>query len=171
MARPRIDRQKVWELSDAGVKGVEIARKMKCSSAAVCKILKEAKYITRAAAVAAPQYERKKDKATSHLLWLCERAQKEIDWIESEVPRKGDKDYRHWLDQKLKFSAEMRKLIGSIADIGYKLFQVEEINEILRIIDEEIGKEDEDCQKRIRERIQRRRNIRFAPAEHKQQAG
>ena len=165
--KARVDRQKVWELNESGVKGTEIAKRLNCSNAAVCKILKESKYVSRAAVSAAPKYERKKDKATSHLLWLCERAQKEIDWIESEVPRTDGKEYRHWLDQKLKFSAEMRKLIGSIADIGYKLFQVEEINEILRIIDEEIGKENEDCQKRIRERIQRRRNIRFASGEHK----
>ena len=40
-------------------------------------------------------------------------------------------DYRAWQDQKLKFAAEMRKLISAISDIGYRLFQVDETTEIL----------------------------------------
>ncbi len=53
----------------------------------------------------------------------------------------------------------MRKLITAVADIGYKLFQANEVAEIFAIIDEEIGRESVECQARIRERIQRRRNI------------
>ncbi|MFC1891860.1 hypothetical protein ACFLZT_05650, partial [Thermodesulfobacteriota bacterium] len=81
--------------------------------------------------------------------------------IEKEVPPKTDADYRDWQNQKLKFAAEMRKLISGMADISYKLYQANEISEILRIIDEEIGCESEECQKRIRDRLQSRQNIRF----------
>ena len=37
----------------------------------------------------------------------------------------------------------------------------EEVAEILRIMDEEIGLESPECQKRIRDRIERRRAVRF----------
>jgi AraC-like DNA-binding protein len=162
MARAKIDRIKVKELYDKGIRPIDIAKKLGCSKGAVSKILKEMGLeVTKAAVSEAPKYEQRRDAATKHLLYLADKAKSELDWIESTVPPANDVEYREWQNQKLKFAAEMRKLISAMADIGYKLFQVEEVNEVIRIIDEEIGCESEDCQKRIRERIQRRRNLRF----------
>jgi predicted transcriptional regulator len=162
MARKIIDRVKVQELFDKGVRVIDIAAQLGCTKGAVSKILKEMGHeVVKAAVSAAPKYEQRRDQATQHLLYLAEKARFELDWIESTVPPANDVEYREWQNQKLKFAAEMRKLISAMADIGYKLFQVEEVNEIIRIIDEEIGCESQECQKRIRERIQRRRNIRF----------
>jgi hypothetical protein len=115
----------------------------------------------KAAVSKAPKYEQRKDAATEHLLYLADKAKFELDWIQNTVPPQNDADYREWQNQKLKFAAEMRKLISAMADIGYKLFQVSEMTEILKIIDEEIGNESSECQRRIRERLQRRRNFRF----------
>ena len=162
MARAKIDRIKVKELHDKDIKPVDIANKLGCTKSCVSKILKEMGLeVTKAAVSKAPKYEQRRDAATKHLLYLADKARAEIDWIEKTVPPKNDEDYREWQNQKLKFAAELRKLISAMADIGYKLFQVEEVNEVIRIIDEEIGRESGECQKRIRERIQRRRNIRF----------
>ena len=91
----------------------------------------------------------------------ADKARKELEWIESSVPPKADADYRSWQDQKLKFAAEMRKLISAMSDIAFKLFKAEEVNEILNIIDQEIGCESTECQQRIRDRIRRRRAVRF----------
>lgn len=165
MALPTIDYVKVRELHDAGVKSIDIAKKLKVTRGTISKVLKKMGLeCTKAVFPAAPKYEARKDAATEHLIYLADKAKAELDWIEKTVPPKNDPDYREWQNQKLKFAAEMRKLISAMADIGYKLFQVEEINEIIRIIDEEIGYESQECQKRIRERIQRRRNIRFPSA-------
>jgi hypothetical protein len=165
MARKVIDRVKVKELHDKGVKVVDIAVKLRCGKGTISKILKEMGLeVVKASVAAAPKYEKRRDAATKHLLYLADKAKGELDWIESTVPPQNDSEYREWQNQKLKFAAEMRKLISAMADIGYKLFQVEEVNEVIRIIDEEIGRESEDCQKRIRERIQQRRNIRFPSA-------
>jgi IS30 family transposase len=165
MAIPKIDYVKVKELHDSGMKGIDIAKKFGVTKGTISKALKKMGHESaKAAVVAAPKYEKRRDAATKHLLYLADKAKIELDWIEKTVPPINDADYREWQNQKLKFAAEMRKLISAMADIGYKLFQVEEVNEVIRIIDEEIGHESESCQKRIRERIQQRRNIRFPSA-------
>jgi len=162
MAKKTIDRIKVRELFDGGKKVTEIAVKLGCGKGTISKILKEMGLtVAKAAVSAAPKYVDKKDAATDHLLFLANRAKAELDWIENTVPPKNDAEYRDWQNQKLKFAAEMRKLITAVGDIGYKLFQINELVEILRIIDEEIGNESPECQRRIRERLQRRQNIRF----------
>lgn len=162
MARKTIDRIKVRELHDNGAKVVDIAAELGCGKGTISKILKAMGLeVAKAAVSAAPRYEKRKNQATEHLLYLADRARVELDWIESTVPPKKNADYREWQNQKLKFAAEMRKLINTITDVGYKLFQISEMAEILKIIDEEIGNESKSCQLRIRERLQRRRNIRF----------
>ena len=162
MGKQTIDREQVEKLHDAGLGVVEIANKLTVSKGSISKILKQMGiYVTRAAVKVAPEYVEKKDAASDHLLFLAERARHELEWIETTVPPKDDAEYRAWQDQKIKFSAEMRKLISAMADIGYKLFQASEVTEALRIIDEEIGNESLECQRRIRERLQLRRDIRF----------
>jgi DNA-binding MarR family transcriptional regulator len=167
MARKKIDRLKVKELFDSGSKVTEIANKLGCTKGTISKILKEMGLeVTKAAVKAAPEYVEKRADATDHLMYLAEKARNELEWIEKTVPPQGDAEYREWQNQKLKFAAEMRKLIAAVADIGYKLYQVNEVTEVLRIIDEEISCESTECQKRIRDRIQRRRNIRFPVTFH-----
>jgi IS30 family transposase len=162
MARAIIDRVEVKELFDKGNGVTEIANKLGCVKGTISKILKEMGLtVAKAAVAAAPKYEKKKDTATAHLLFLANKAKKELEWIEKEIKPKTDSEYREWQDQKLKFAVEMRRLISAIADIGYKLFQVSELTEILRIIDEEIGHESKECQQRIRDRLKSRRDIRF----------
>jgi hypothetical protein len=162
MSKKIISRLKVRELYDAGQTVTEIAAQMGCGKGAVSKILKKMGLeVTKAAVKEAPKYIERRDAATEHLLFLAEKARKELEWIEDSVPPKTDEEYRAWQDQKLKFAAEMRKLIGAVADIGYKLFQQSEMVEIIKIIDEEVGNESSECQKRIRERLQRRQHIRL----------
>ena len=162
MAQKIIDRIKVKELFDEGKKVVEIASELGCGKGTISKILKEMGLtVAKAAVSAAPKYVDKKDAATDHLLFLADKARNELEWIETTVPPKNDADYREWQDQKLKFAVEMRRIISAIADIGYKLFQISELTEVLRIIDEEIGNESKECQQRIRDKLKSRRDIRF----------
>ena len=162
MGLKKLDYDQVKELHDKGMMGIEIAQKLGVTRGTISKALKKMNLsVAKVAMGEAPKYEKRKDAATKHLLYLADKARSELDWIEQSVVPNNDADYREWQNQKLKFAAEMRKLIGAMADIGYKLFQAEEINEVLFIIDEEIGRESPECQKRIREKIQQRRNIRF----------
>jgi DNA-binding MarR family transcriptional regulator len=158
----KIDRLKVKELHDQGVRVTDIAKQLGCGKGTVSKILKQMGLeVVKAALTVAPKYVDTKDAASDHLLYLAEKAKQELEWIEKEVLPSTDSEYRAWQDQKIKFTQEMRKLISTIADIGYKLFQASEVTEVLRIIDEEIGYESEECQRRIRERVKRRRDLRF----------
>lgn len=162
MAKARVDRLTVWEMQDKGIKDVDIAKQLQTSKGTISKIRREREgEVTTAAVQAAPVYVEKQDTATNHLLFLVEKMKGELDWLEKKVPRKKDPEYRAWQAQKIAFSGEVRKLITALGDIGYKLFQANEVAEIFRIIDEEIGYESPECQARIRERIQRRRNLRF----------
>ena len=157
-----IDRIKVKNLYDKGLKVTEIANELGCGKGTISKIIKKMELaVAKAAVPEAPKYVEKKDEATEHLMFLANKARGELEWIEKSVPPKTDSEYREWQNQKLKFAAEMRKLLSAVADIGYKLFQANEVAEIVRIINEEIGNESKECQYRIRERLERRRDIRF----------
>ena len=162
MTQAQLDYEMIRKLRDDGWKLDRIALELGTTKGAVSKALKKmGRAVTAAAVEAAPRYERKRDMATDHLLFLCDKARGELQWIEETVPPETTGEYRAWQDQKLKFAAEMRKLIAAVADVGYKLFQTEEVREILEIIDQEVGYESPECQKRIRDRIQQRRAIRF----------
>ena len=162
MPAPSIDHLKVKELHDKGMKVTEIAEELGFTKGGISKALKKMNLaVANTAMVAAPQYEQKKRDATEHLMFLANKAKSELEWIESTVPPKKDEEYRKWQNQKLKFCAEMRKLINTMADIGYKLFLIDEVKEILLEIDEEIGRESKECQARIRSRLKRRRDLRF----------
>jgi DNA-binding MarR family transcriptional regulator len=162
MPRRSIDRDKVKELFDAGLNATDIAKELSATKGAISKVIKSMNLeVVKAAVEVAPQYVERKDTATDHLLYLTDKARAELDWIEKEVPPKKSAEYRAWQDQKLKFGAEVRKLISAMGDIAFKLYQANEVAETLKIIEEEIGCESPECQKRIRDRIKRRRDIRF----------
>jgi len=162
MAKATIDKGKVRELHDKGVRVIDIATQLGVSKGAISKTLKKMRLeITKAVIPEVTEYVKTKNDATRELRLLVDKAFEEIDWIENTVPPKNGAEYRAWQDQKLKYSGEIRRLFTAVADIGYKLFQADEVREALRIIDEEIQHESIECQQRIRERLTRRRSIRF----------
>ena len=163
MSKKLIDRMKVKELHDGGAGVTEIAHTLGCGKGTVSKILKSMDlYIVKSAAEeAAPAFVKKKVTASDTLALLVEKAQKELEWIEKEVPPEKSEDYREWQSQKLRVTAEIRKLIDSIASLGYKLFQAQEVSETLEIILQEVRSESAECARRIRERLERRQHIRI----------
>lgn len=157
-----LDYSKVAELHDQGLGVVAIAEQLGVTKGAVSKAIKKlGREVTKCAVAEASTHHSQKNAATEYLFYLCNKARNELEWIEAEVEPAKTEDYRAWQDQKLKFAAEMRKLISAISDIGYRLFMSEEVAEILQIFDEELGLESPECQKRVRDRIERRRAIRF----------
>ena len=157
-----IDYKRVQELLDEGNKPIEIARIMGVTRGAISKVIKKLNLaVTSIALEAATDYVARKNKAADELMALTAKAKAELEFMEKEVPPKATKAYRAWQDQKLKFCVEIRKLISTMGDIAYKLYQSQEVEEKLRIIDEEIGRESMDCQRRIRDRLDRRESIRF----------
>lgn len=172
MGKRKIDRAVVRGLRDQGYQVVEIAEKLGVTKGAVSKALKEMRLeIARSATAVAPRYAARKDAASEHLMYLMDRARQELQWIEDSVVPEADEEYRAWQDQKLKFAAEMRKLVSAMGDVAYKLYQANEVAEVLKIIEEEIGHESPGCQRRIRDRIQARRAARFPIEQHYEAPG
>jgi predicted transcriptional regulator len=160
----RTDIAKLKRLHSKGMTVTAMAKELGVDKSTVSKQLKKLNLAVATIATqgkVAARFVEKNDAATEHLLFLADKARSELEWIEDTVPPKNTEDYREWQNQKLKFASEMRKLINAMADIGYKLFHTNEVKEILTIMDEEIGRESRECQRRIHERIERRRAIRF----------
>lgn len=163
MVKLKTDISRLRELHEKGLSVTEMAKQLSVSKGTASKQLKKLNLtVVKQGVQVAKKIADKKGEVTDHLMFLVDKAKSELDWIEETVPPKDDAEYRAWQDQKIKFAAELRKTIGAISDIAYKMFQANEVKEVLQIIDEEIGHESPECQKRIRERIQQRRDIRFA---------
>lgn len=161
--RPRqIDRDKVLELNDRGFGCSAIARELGCSKGSVSKILKALGVeVVKANVQVATRYVEKKNTAADHLEHLANKLRDELDWIEETVPPDNTKEYRDWQDQKIKFAAEMRKLIRSMGDIAAKIFQAQHVEEVLAIVIEEVGVESPAARRRIVERLKTQRDIQF----------
>lgn len=156
----RIDREKVLELHDRGFGVTAIARELGCSKGSISKILKAlGVQVVKANVQVATRYVEKKNTAADHLEHLAGKLRDELDWIEQTVPPKNTKEYRDWQDQKIKFAAEMRKLIRSMGDIAAKIYQAQHVQEVLAIVIEEVGGESPACRRRIIERIKTQRDI------------
>lgn len=146
---------------ELGVNKGTISRQLKKLGLAVAAVTVQRTVENAARAKVSSEQYKEESAAIKHLLFLADKAKSELAWIEQKVPPQTTKEYREWQGQKLKFIGEMRRLIDTMADTAYKLFHTEEIKEILGMILEEVGNESPECQKRIYERIERRRRVRF----------
>jgi uncharacterized protein YukE len=104
---------------------------------------------------AAPVIVKNADDAKRELSKLISVCNDKINWIEECVNQSSGEHYQNWQRVMLRHVAEIRKLIGAMADIEYKLHHVEIVEKALMIMFEEIGHESKECQKRIRDRLER----------------
>jgi len=104
---------------------------------------------------AAPIIIKTADDAKLQLSNLISRCNGELNWIQDSVEQDSDSNYRSWQEIALKHVAEIRKLISTIADIEYKLHHVDVVEKALLIMFEEIGSESKECQRRIRDRLEK----------------
>jgi len=168
MATPlKIDPVKLNELLAEGKKTKEISSYFKCSPGAVSqakrrlgvaivKASAEKKVGRRDASTrAAPIIIKNTDDAKRHLSALITRCSNELQWIQDSVKQEVNCDYRAWQETAIKHVAEARKLVSTIANIEYKLHHVGVVEKALIIMFKEIGNESKECQKRIRDRLER----------------
>jgi hypothetical protein len=157
-----LDYKAVAELSGQGLRVVEIAERLKSTKGAVSKALKKMdRDVTRCVMPAAVEQYEKKVQVQEHLLFFLTDYMSEFRRLNDEKPPSNADVFGEWLNQKLALGAESRKVVSTLSDICYRMFQAEEVAEILKIMDEEIGHESVECQARIRDRIEKRRAIRF----------
>ena len=103
----------------------------------------------------APEFVNKRETAMDRLMNLANACEDELKWIAETVPPSKSTGYQVWQDQKIKHVAEIRKLISAMADIRVKIYHVESVEKALKVMYQEIGNESLECQKRIRDRLQR----------------
>ena len=168
MATPlKIDPAKLNKLLNEGRKTKEIAEFFDCSPGAVSqakrrlgiavvKASAEKKVGRRDASTkAAPIIINNAQDARRQLSALISRCNNQLAWIQDSVKQTVDSDYRTWQETAIRHVAEARKLISAMADIEYKLHHVGVVEKALLTMFEEIGNESKECQKRIRDRLER----------------
>lgn len=158
MATPqKIDLVELDRLINEDKSTSEIARHFGCTPGAVSQAKRKLGVAVAkdAATRAAPVLVERKQTAMDRLLNLADRCDEELEWIKEAVPPTTDEEYRHWQGVKIKHVAEIRKLISAMGDIRFKMYQVEKVERALKIMFEEIGNESKECQKRIRDRLER----------------
>lgn len=162
MKRSLLDYDAVARLHGEGLRVIDIAERLGVNKATISKALKKlGRDVTRCVLPAAVEQAEKKMALVDSLFFYATDYMKLYKAGREGVPPESAEQYAAWLDCQLKLGSESRKVVTAIADISFKMFQAEEVAEILRIMDEEIGLESPECQKRIRDRIERRRAVRF----------
>jgi hypothetical protein len=147
------------ELHEQGKTTKEIAAHFNCTPGAVSQakrrlgiaVVREMASSIRAA----PVIINKADDAKVELSELIAVCKDKINWIEQCVAQDTGKHYQNWQTVMLRHVAEIRKLIGAMAEIEYKLHYAEIVEKALLIMFEEIKNESKECQKRIRDRLER----------------
>ena len=138
-----------------GVAVVKVAAERKKNPDRLTSVNANDKKVLDASNKAAPIIINTADDAKFQLSTLVTRCNDELRWIQNSVEQKSDSTYKGWQEIALKHVAEIRKLVSALADIEYKLHHVDIVEKALLIMFEEIGHESKECQKRIRDRLER----------------
>jgi transposase len=165
-AKLKIKPNKLNKLLATGKTNKEIAKHFKCSPGAVsqakrrlgvevCRATAVKRKNYNAAVQAAPKILKNAEDAKYQLSVAIQRCNEELSWISESVNKSCDGEYRQWAETALKHVAEVRKLISALADVEYKLHHVATVEKALLIMFEEIGRESIECQKRIRDRLEK----------------
>lgn len=111
--------------------------------------------IRASATRAAPLIVKNAEDAKAQLSVLITRAGEELGWISEFVPQIANEDYRAWQELSIKHMAEIRKLISAMVDVEYKLNHIDNVQKALLIMYQEIAYESRECQKRIKDRLEK----------------
>jgi len=161
MPERKVNLATLQALADEGKSQAQIAEETGWSKAAVCRNLK-ALSMARAQDIVfrhAGQIAEKKIDAMGQLVRINEAISIEMDKIHEfikEVPLVRDR--MELQEAQIKHSAEIRKQLSLLLEIGKTLYNVEEIEAFRKICLEEIGNESQDCKDRILKRLQSRRS-------------
>ena len=164
MATPlKINHLELSKLLEKGWPNKKIAAHFGCSPGAVSQakrrlgvaVCKTAAVKKRNAVEAAPLIVMNADDAKFQISALIQRCGDELALMEDSITRKNTGEYRAWQETAIKHVAEIRKLVSTLADVEYKLHHVGVVEKALLIMFEEIGRESTECQKRIRDRLEK----------------
>jgi hypothetical protein len=157
MKHTKIDPEEMSRLLREGKRTYEIAAHFGCTSGAVSQAKRKlgVEIVKSMHKEQAPVIAKRQTDAMETLLTRVHECEAHLEWIASAVTPQTDAEYRAWQDQAIKLTAEVRKLITSMADIRIKIYHAEDVERALLIMFQEIGNESLDCQKRIKTRLKK----------------
>lgn len=166
MPRPfKIDLQKLQQFSEKGMTGVDMARELGVQPPAVSKALKKLG-LARVQDVVLKKAEKinsRKLNAMGQLERINSAIQKQLDEIQKELQTATGPDKADLRDTQIKHTAEIRKQLDLLLQIGKALYNVEEVAAFQKLVLEEIGNESAECRSRILKRLQQRRTTSGLP--------
>jgi hypothetical protein len=160
MAERKIDPIALQKLFEAKLTGREIAEKLGVSPGAVSKNLKALGLAKTEDVVmrAATKIHNRKLDAMAQLQKINQAIDKELEHIQEELKGSNGPARRELQEAQIKHTAEIRKQLALLLDIGKALYNVEEVAAFQKICLEEIGNESPECRNRILRKLQQRRS-------------
>jgi len=173
----KIDYKKLNEMVHSGVMTKDIAAHFGVTSAAISRAKRRFNVAVArdSANREAPAEVDRSGTAMDSLMGLIDRCERELSWIDMEVPQPTihnhpegmtpaeidrhtaaiSEEYREWQNTKLKHVAEIRKIIKTLGDLRLRFFHQATVEKALLIMFKEISRESPECQRRIRNRLER----------------
>lgn len=155
----KIDLEKLQRLHEAGKTGVDMARELGVGPPAISKALKKLG-LARVQDVVLKKAEKinsRKLDAMKQLEKINRAIERQLDEIQGELGKASGEQKATLRDAQIKHTAEIRKQLDLLLQIGKALYGVEEVAAFQKIVLEEIGCESLECRNRILKRLQSRR--------------
>jgi predicted transcriptional regulator len=161
----RVDPLELQKLAESGKSGREIAQILGVSPPAVSRNLKALGLAKNGDIVlrAARKINQKKLDAMGQLEKINRAIERQLDEIQGELEMASGEQKAGLRDAQIKHTAEIRKQLDLLLQIGKALYNIEEVAAFQKLVLEEIGNESPECRSRILKRLQQRRSTSGLP--------
>lgn len=145
-----------------GMTITEIAKRCNLTKGAISqrvkKLSEEAKQNVNKDLVvrSAPEFVDNKLDAMSQLRRINDSILGELNHIETEIQLTTGKKRKFWTEQRLKHVAEIRCQLSLLLEVARTFYNADEVAAFTQIVLEEIGRESQECQQRILQRLNER---------------
>jgi predicted transcriptional regulator len=147
-------------MMDRGMSGRDMAKALNVSPPAISRNLKSLGLAKTGDIVirSAQKINQKKLDAMAQLEKINQAIERQLDEIQKELEAATGEQKADLRDAQIKHTAEIRKQLDLLLQIGKALYNVEEVAAFQKIVLEEIAHESTDCRNRILKRLQSRRS-------------
>jgi IS30 family transposase len=155
----RVDPLKLQKLREQGFSGREMARIFGVIPSAIWRNLKALGRARNGDIIlrSAKKINDRKLDAMRQLERINQAIEQQLDEIQAELETAKGGEKAVLRDLQIKHTAEIRKQLDLLLQIGKALYNVEEVTAFQKTVLEEIGNESPECRKRIFARLQSRR--------------
>jgi hypothetical protein len=148
------------ELHLEGKTGIAISKELGVSPGCVSKNLKKLglAQVQDVVLSEAKKINVRKLNAMAQLERINSAIEKQLEEIQKELGKASGEQKADLRDAQIKHTAEIRKQLSLLLDIGKALYNVEEVAAFQKTVLEEIANESPECRNRILKKLQQRRS-------------